>query len=169
MKPKTPSASLTIQTDIVLPSETNSLNHLFGGELLSRMDRAASIAARRHCNEIVVTASVNHVSFQKPIPQNSVVSIKAKVSRAFNTSVEVIIDVFVEDPENKMKDQANQGIYTFVAVDNHMKPVAVPPIIPESEEEKIRYDAALRRKELSLILAGKMKPQKAIALKAIFK
>lgn len=169
MKPKTPSASLTIQTDIVLPSETNSLNHLFGGELLSRMDRAASIAARRHCNEIVVTASVNHVSFQKPIPQNSVVSIKAKVSRAFNTSVEVIIDVFVEDPENKMKDQANQGIYTFVAVDNQMKPVAVPPIIPESEEEKIRYDAALRRKELSLILAGKMEPQKAIALKAIFK
>lgn len=168
MKPKTPSASLTIQTDIVLPSETNSLNHLFGGELLSRMDRAASIAARRHCNEIVVTASVNHVSFKKPIPQNSVVTVKAKVSRAFNTSVEVIIDVFVEDPENDLKHQANQGIYTFVAVDEQMRPVAVPAIIPETEEEQLRFDAALRRKELSLILAGKMKPEKAEALKAIF-
>jgi len=95
MKAKKPSTSYTLLTDIVLPSETNSLNHMFGGELLARMDRAASIAARRHCNQIVVTASVNQVSFDKPIPLDSVVSVSAKVSRAFKTSMEVVIDVFI--------------------------------------------------------------------------
>jgi len=169
MKSKHPSESYTVQTDIVLPSETNSLNHLFGGELLSRMDRAASIAARRHCNQIVVTASVNHVSFNKPIPLNSVVSVVAKVSRAFKTSMEVIIDVFIENPEKKNKQQANQGIYTFVAVDNDKNPIAVPPIIPETEEDKSRYDAALRRKQLSLVLSGRLLPNNATELKALFK
>lgn len=169
MKPKHPSDSYTIQTDIVLPSETNSLNHLFGGELLSRMDRAASIAARRHCNQIVVTASVNHVSFNQPIPINSVVSVVAKVSRAFKTSMEVIIDVFIENPETKSKQQANQGIYTFVAVDNDKKPIAVPPLIPETNEDKSRYEAALRRKQLSLVLSGRLQPDDATELKALFK
>jgi len=168
MKPKHPSASYTVQTDIVLPSETNSLNHLFGGELLSRMDRAASISARRHCNQIVVTASVNHVSFNKPIPISSVVSVVAKVSRAFKTSMEVIIDVFIENPEAGTKLQANQGIYTFVAVDNNTKPVEVPPIIPETEEEQSRFDAALRRKQLSLVLSGRLLAKEATELKAIF-
>lgn len=168
MKSKKPSESYTIQTDIILPSETNSLNHLFGGELLSRMDRTASIAARRHCNKIVVTASVNHVSFNKPIPQNGVVSVVAKVSRAFKTSMEVIIDVFIENPEEERKEQANQGIYTFVAVDNDMRPIAVPAITPETTEEHDRYNAALRRKQLSLVLAGRLQPKEATALKAIF-
>jgi len=168
MKSKKPSESYTIQTDIILPSETNSLNHLFGGELLSRMDRTASIAARRHCNKIVVTASVNHVSFNKPIPQNGVVSVVAKVSRAFKTSMEVIIDVFIENPEEERKEQANQGIYTFVAVDNNMRPIAVPAITPETKEEQDRYNAALRRKQLSLVLAGRLQPKEATALKAIF-
>lgn len=169
MKPKHPSESYTIQTDIVLPSETNSLNHLFGGELLSRMDRTASIAARRHCNQIVVTASVNHVSFNQPIPLNSVVSVVAKVSRAFNTSMEVIIDVFIENPETGNKQQANQGIYTFVAVDNDKKPVKVPELVPETKEEKLRHKAALRRKQLSLVLSGRLDPNDANELKAIFK
>ncbi len=169
MTPKKPSESYTVQTDMVLPNETNSLNHLFGGELLSRMDRAASISARRHCNQIVVTASVNHVSFNHPIPLNSVVSVIAKVSRAFKTSMEVIIDVFIEDPKNNTKKQANKGIYTFVAVDNNKKPIAVPEIIPETEEEKLRFEAALRRKQLSLVLAGRLNPSEASELKALFK
>lgn len=169
MKSKKPSSSYTVQTDIVLPSETNSLNHLFGGELLSRMDRAASIAARRHCEQIVVTASVNHVSFNAPIPLNSVVSVVAKVSRAFTTSMEVIIDVFIENPETGSKQQANQGIYTFVAVNNKKEPVGVPALVPETEEEKSRYKAALRRKQLSLVLSGRLHPSEASELKAIFK
>lgn len=168
MAPKHPSQSLTVLTDLVLPSETNHLHHLFGGELLARMDRAASISAQRHSRNISVTASVNHVAFTKAIVLGSVVTVEAKVSRAFKSSMEVYIDVWVEDRESGIKTKANEAIYTFVAVDNTGKPVTVPPIIPETKLEKQRYDGALRRKQLSLLLAGKMKPEEATELKALF-
>lgn len=168
MTPKHPSQSLTVLTDLVLPSETNHLHHLFGGELLARMDRAASISAQRHSRNISVTASVNHVAFTKAIVLGSVVTVEAKVSRAFKSSMEVYIDVWVEDRESGVKTKANEAIYTFVAVDNAGKPVEVPQIIPETELEKQRYDGALRRKQLSLLLAGKIKPEEATELKALF-
>jgi acyl-CoA hydrolase len=168
MKPKHPSESLTILTDLVLPSETNPLNNLFGGELLARMDRAASISARRHSRRITVTASVNHVAFNRAIPLGSVVTVEAKVSRAFNSSMEIYIDVWLEDRESGIKSKANEAIYTFVAVDETGNPVTVPQIEPETELEKARYDAALRRKQLSLVLAGKMNPHDASELKALF-
>ncbi|WP_100610437.1 acyl-CoA thioesterase [Confluentibacter lentus] len=168
MQAKTPEQSKTILTDVVLPGETNALNSLFGGELLARMDRAASISASRHCRSIVVTASVNHVAFSKPIPLGTVVTVEAKVSRAFKTSMEVYIDVWIEDRESGEKSKANEGIYTFVAVDDTGKPVEVPEIIPETTLEKQRFDAALRRKQLSLVLAGKMNPSDATELRALF-
>ena len=112
MQPKSPSESVTTITDIVLPGETNPLNNLFGGELLARMDRAASIAARRHSRRICVTASVNNVAFNKSIPLGSVVTIEAKVSRTFRTSLEVFIDVWIEDRESGEKIKANEAIYT---------------------------------------------------------
>jgi acyl-CoA hydrolase len=168
MESRTPSESKTILTDLVLPSETNPLNNLFGGELLARMDRAASIAARRHSRRIVVTASVNHVAFNKMIALGSVVTVEAKISRAFKTSMEIFIDVWTEDRESGICSKANEAIYTFVAVDEQGQPVPVPPVVPESDEEKERYDAALRRKQLSLVLAGKMKPNEATELKALF-
>ena len=168
MTAKHPSQSLTILTDLVLPSETNPLNNLFGGELLARMDRAASIAARRHSRRIVVTASVNHVAFNRAIPLGSVVTVEAKVSRAFTSSMEIFIDVWIEDRESGTKTKANEAIYTFVAVDETGRPVEVPAIIPETELEQQRFDAALRRKQLSLVLAGKLKPHEATELKALF-
>ena len=168
MQAKTPEESKTILTDLVLPSETNPLNNLFGGELLARMDRAASIAARRHSRRIVVTASVNHVAFNKAVPLGSVVTVEAKVSRAFKSSMEIYIDVWVEDRESGQRSKANEAIYTFVAVDETGAPVNVPPIEPETDLEKKRYEAALRRKQLSLVLAGKMKPGDATELKALF-
>ncbi len=168
MEPRHPAASRTILTDLVLPSETNPLNNLFGGELLARMDRAASIAAGRHSRRIVVTASVNHVAFNKAIPLGSVVTVEAKVSRAFTTSMEVIIDVWVEDRQSGDKTRANEAIYTFVAVNESGTPVKVPPIVPETELEIKRFEAALRRKQLSLVLAGKMKPDDATELKTLF-
>ena len=168
MEARTPSESKTILTDLVLPSETNPLNNLFGGELLARMDRAASIAARRHSRRIVVTASVNHVAFNKMIPLGSVVTVEAKISRAFKTSMEVYIDVWIEDRESGICSKANEAIYTFVAVDDQGQPVPVPQVVPESDQEKERYNAALRRKQLSLVLAGKMKPNEATELKALF-
>lgn len=168
MQPKTAKASKTIMTDLVLPSETNPINNLFGGELLARMDRAASIAARRHSRRIVVTASVNHVAFNRAIPLGSVVTVEAKVSRAFTTSMEVFLDVWIEDRESGNRDKANEAIYTFVAVDETGKPVTVPELIPETDLEKERFNAALRRKQLALVLAGKMKPHDATELKALF-
>ncbi len=168
MQAKFPSESLTILTDLVLPSETNPLNNLFGGELLARMDRAASIAARRHSRRITVTASVNHVAFNRAIPLGSVVTVEAKVSRSFKSSMEIFIDVWVEDRESGTRSKANEAIYTFVAVDDMGRPIEVPPIAPQTEEEKLRYEAALRRKQLSLLLAGKIQPEEATELKALF-
>ncbi|MBL4723925.1 MAG: acyl-CoA thioesterase [Lutibacter sp.] len=165
---KTPKESLTILTDIVLPGETNPLGNLFGGELLARMDRACSIAARRHSRRIVVTASVNHVAFSKAVPVGSVVTIEAKVTRAFKSSMEIYVDVWSEDRESQERSKVNEGIYTFVAVDNTGSPIAIPQIKPETDLEKERFEGALRRKQLSLILSGKMKPSEATELKAIF-
>ena len=168
MQSKFPSDSACIMTDLVLPGETNPLNNLFGGELLARMDRAASIAARRHSRRIVVTASVNHVAFNRAVPLGSVVTVEAKVSRTFRTSMEIFIDVWIEDRESGTKSKANEAIYTFVAVDETGIPVAVPTVEPQTELEKQRFEAALRRKQLSLVLAGKMKPSDATELKALF-
>ena len=168
MQAKYPKDSRTTMTDLVLPSETNPLNNLFGGELLARMDRAASIAARRHSRRIVVTASVNSVAFNKAIPLGSVVTVEAAVSRAFNTSMEIFIDVWVEDRESGRRSKANEAIYTFVAVDETGTPVQIPPLEPETDLEKERIAAALRRKQLSLVLAGKLKPAAATELKALF-
>ncbi|PKG52095.1 MULTISPECIES: acyl-CoA thioesterase [Olleya] len=168
MNARTAEHSRTVMTDLVLPSETNPLNNLFGGELLARMDRAASISARRHSRRIVVTASVNHVAFNKAVPLGSVVTVDAKVSRAFKSSMEIYIDVWVEDRESGNRSKANEAIYTFVAVDETGTPVAVPELIPETDLEKERYAAALRRKQLSLLLAGKIKPNDATELKALF-
>lgn len=168
MEAKHPIDSKTTMTDLVLPSETNPLNNLFGGELLARMDRAASIAARRHSRRIVVTASVNHVAFNRSVPLGSVVTVEAKVSRAFRTSMEVYIDVWIDDRESGETTKANEAIYTFVAVDETGNPVKIPAIVPESKEEQLRFEGALRRKQLSLVLAGKMKPNDATELKALF-
>lgn len=168
MQSKHPRESRTVMTDIVLPGETNILKNLFGGELLARMDRAASIAAGRHSGGITVTASVNHVAFTQAVPLGSVVTIEAAVSRAFSTSMEVFIDVWIEDRFSGTRSKANEGIYTFVALDDTGKAKKVPPLKPETELEKERYNAALRRKQLSLVLAGKMKPKEATELKALF-
>lgn len=168
MQGKNPKESLTVLTDLVLPSETNPLNNLFGGELLARMDRACSIAASRHSRRIVVTASVNHVHFKKSIPLGSVVTVEAKPTRAFNSSIEVFAEVWIEDRQTGSKTKANEGIYTFVAVNEYGQPVAVPPVVPETELEQERFDAALRRKQLSLVLSGRMQAQDATELKALF-
>ena len=168
MNSKFPEQSKTIQTDFVLPADTNSLNNLFGGELLARMDKVASIAAIKHSEQIVVTASINNVAFGEPVPNGSILTIEAKVSRAFNSSMEVFIDVWKQNKTDKKKVKVNEAIYTFVAVNKRGKPVKVPSITPQTDLEKTRYDAALRRRQLSLVLAGKMSPSEATELKAIF-
>ena len=164
MKSKLASETLSITTKVVLPNDTNTLGNLFGGQLLAWMDVIASVSAHRHSKRVVVTASVNHVSFQRPIKHASIVTLEAKVSRAFSSSMEIFVDVFVEDPVTGEREKCNEAIYTFVAVDQNGGPIQVP----ETEEEKIRYEGALRRKQLSLILAGKMKASEATELKKLF-
>ena len=168
MKANKASDTLAITTKIVLPNDTNTLGNLFGGQLLAWMDVIASVSAHRHSKRVVVTASVNNVSFQKPINHASIVTLEAKVSRAFNSSMEVFLDVFVEDPVTGKREKCNEAIYTFVPVDQNGNPIQVPDLIPETEEEKTRYEGALRRKQLALILAGKMKPSEATELKKLF-
>lgn len=168
MKAKTAKESLVTTTRIVLPNETNTLGNLFGGELLAWMDNAAAISATRHCGRVVVTASVNNVSFDKPIRLGDIVTVEAKVSRAFTSSMEIYLDVFVEHFSTGKRMKCNEAIYTFVAVDQYGSPIEVPQLKPESEEEIRRFNGALRRRQLSLILAGKMKPQEATELKALF-
>jgi acyl-CoA hydrolase len=168
MIPRTAKETLAITTKVVLPNDTNTLGNLFGGQLLAWMDVIASVSAHRHCRRVVVTASVNNVSFKEPILHSSILTLEAKVSRAFNSSMEIFVDVFVEDPVTGKKRKSNEAIYTFVAVDQNGGPIQVPELIPESKEEKGRFEGALRRKQLSLILAGKMKPQEATELKKLF-
>lgn len=168
MKAKTPSESKAVMTEIVLPNDTNTLGNLMGGRLLHWMDIAAAIAAHRHSRRIVVTASVNNVSFGQPIKLGDIVTLEAKVSRAFNSSMEIFIDVFVEDHRSGKQIKCNSAIYTFVAVDQMGHPIEIPGITPETPEEKERFDGALRRRQLSLILAGKMKPEEATELRALF-
>ena len=166
MKAKTVAASRSVSTDLVLPNETNHYGNMFGGELLARMDRVGTIAAVRHSGCVVVTAAVNSVSFNKIIPQGSMVTIEASLSRAFTSSMEVYIDVWVEDCGERIK--SNEAIYTFVALNAEGKPVAVPEVIPETPLEKERYEGALRRKQLSLVLAGRIKPHDATELQVLF-
>jgi acyl-CoA hydrolase len=168
MKKINASDTLSITTKVVLPNDTNTLGHLFGGQLLAWMDLIASVSAHRHSKRVVVTAAVNNVSFQKPINHASIVTLESKVSRAFNSSMEVFVDVFVEDNLTGKREKCNEAIYTFVAVDQHGGPIQVPELIPETDEEKERFAGALRRKQLSLILAGKMKPSEATELRKLF-
>jgi len=168
MKAKKAIETLAITTHVVLPNDTNTQGNLFGGQLLAWMDVIASVSAHRHCKRVVVTASVNNVSFQKPIQHASILTLEAKVSRAFSSSMEIFVDVFVEDQVTGIKEKCNEAIYTFVAVDQNGGPIQVPELIPESEDEVKRFEGALRRKQLSLILAGKLDPKKATELKKLF-
>jgi acyl-CoA hydrolase len=168
MEGKTPKESHTIMNELVLPNDTNTLNNLMGGRLLHWMDIAAAISAQKHCNRIVVTASVDNVSFKHSIKLGDVVTIEAKVSRAFTTSVEVRLDVWAQNIPSGTSVKSNEAYYTFVALDENGNTIKVPELIPDTIEDIILYDGALRRRQLRLILAGKMKPDDATELKALF-
>ncbi|MEM9050556.1 MAG: acyl-CoA thioesterase [Bacteroidota bacterium] len=153
---------------IILPNDTNTLGNLMGGQLLNWMDIGAAISAQRHCRRVVVTAAVNNVSFNKAIKLGDVLTIESKVSRSFGSSMEVFLDVYVENHRTGKRTKCNEAIYTFVAVDQVGHPIQVPDLIPETELEKERYEGALRRRQLGLILANKMDPKDATELKALF-
>jgi acyl-CoA hydrolase len=165
---KKPTESAVTMTELVLPNDTNTFGNLMGGRLMYWMDIAAALAAMKHCGEPVVTASVDNISFENPIKLGNVVHIEARVSRSFNTSMEVFMKVWGEDALRQNKYKSNEAYYTFVALDQFGKPHSVPALVPESDEDKKLFEGALRRRQLRLILGGKMKPDDATELKALF-
>src|SRR5450631_1187359 len=165
---KTPSDSKIIMTEIVLPNDTNVFGNLMGGRLLYWMDIAAALCAGKHCNTPVVTVSVDNISFLNPLKLGNAVHIHASISRAFTSSMEIHLQVWGEDYMAQKKDESNEAYYTFVALDMDRRPTAVPAVQPETEDEKKLFDGALRRRQLRLILGGKMKPQDAEELRALF-
>ena len=165
---KTPKESSVIMTELVLPNDTNVFGNLMGGRLMYWMDIAAALAALKHCAMPTVTASVDNISFENPIKLGNVVHIEANVSRTFTTSMEIHISVWGEDALLQHRYKSNEAYYTFVALDLSGKPSKVPQVAPETEGEKRLYDGALRRRQLRLILGGKMKPGDATELKALF-
>lgn len=165
---KKPHDSLVVMTELVLPNDTNVFGNLMGGRLMYWMDIAAALSALKHCASPTVTASVDNISFENPIKLGNAVHIEANVSRAFNTSMEVHIRVWGEDAIAQYRYKSNEAYYTFVALNPDGKPKRVPEVIPQSEDEQKLYDGALRRRQLRLILGGKMKPGDATELKALF-
>jgi acyl-CoA hydrolase len=160
--------SLVVMTELVLPNDTNTFGNLMGGRLMYWMDIAAALAAMKHCGAPVVTASVDNISFESPVKLGNVVHIEAKLTRVFKTSMEVHLTVWGEDAIQQYKYKSNEAYYTFVSLDPNGKPRPVNQLVPETESEKKLFDGALRRRQLRLILGGKMKPQDAVELKALF-
>jgi len=168
MTSKKPSESVTVMSELVLPNDTNTLGNLMGGRLMHWMDIAAAVAAMKHCNCPVVTANADNISFENPIQLGNVLTIEAKVTRAFKTSMELYLRVYGHDLQKQYKYLSNEAYMTFVALDPKGKPTLVPSLEPETELEQKMFDGALRRRQLRLILAGKMKPQEADELKKLF-
>lgn len=151
-----------------MPNDTNPLHNLMGGRMMHWMDVVAAISASRHSNAVVVTASVDNVSFGESIKLGNVVTLEAQVTRAFRTSMEVHINVWAEDiPANK-RVKSNEAFFTFVALSAAGLPLEAPEAVPATAEDQRLYDGALRRRQLRLVLAGRMKPHEAVELKSIF-
>ena len=155
-------------SEMVLPNHTNNLDTLFGGKLMYWMDMAAAICANKNTKKISVTASVDNITFKSPIFKGDIVTITAFITRVFNTSMEIFIEVSSQNSESQKSVISNSAFFTFVTLNEKRKPVKSIEVKPNSEEEKKLFDGALRRRQLRLILAGKMKPEEADELKSIF-
>jgi len=157
------SETFSVMNELVLPNDTNTFGNLMGGRLMYWMDIAA-----RHCNAPVVTASVDNISFKNPIKLGHYVRIEAYVTRAFSTSMEIHLKVWGEDTLHQFKYESNEAYFTFVGLDPNGNPRAVPGVEPETDDERTLYEGALRRRQLRLVLGGKMKAGDATELKALF-
>ena len=168
-KTKKVSESYTVYTELVMPNDTNPLGNLMGGHLMRWMDIAAGICAAKHSEAHCVTASVDHVSFHQPIHVGDVVTMNARVTRAFNTSVEIFVEVFANDIKGGNARKSNHAYFTFVALDEDKKtPIPIPKVLALTDEEQKLYEAASRRRELRLILSGRIKPSEALEIKEFF-
>jgi acyl-CoA hydrolase len=169
LEPKKVSDSHTVMTEMIMPNDTNPMGNLMGGYLMRWMDIVAAICAGRHCEAHVVTAAVDNISFQKPIRLGEVITLKASVTRAFNSSVEIYVEVFANDVKGQNPRRCNHAYFTFVALDDDRKvPVDIPPVLPLSSEEQTLYESAARRREIRLILSGRIKAKDATEVRKFF-
>ena len=148
LRPRAVRESQSEMVQIVLPNDANPLGALLGGTLMHWIDLAAALAAHRHSHSYVVTASIDHLDFQVPVRVGEVVILRSSVNRAFNTSMEVGVQVLVENYIAGTLSQVSSAYLTFVAVDRQGHRHPVPPVIPETEDQKRRYEDATRRREL---------------------
>ncbi len=169
IKDKTVSDSKTIMTEMIMPNDTNPLGNLMGGNLMRWMDIAAGVCAAKHAEAHVVTAAVDHVSFDLPIKLGNVITITAQITRAFNSSMEVYVEVQVAEITGANPRKSNHAYFSFVALnESNLKPTKVHKISPQNKIEWDRYNAATRRRELRLVLSGRLKPEEAKEIKEIF-
>jgi acyl-CoA hydrolase len=147
MKSRPVRESQSEMAEVVLPNDTNPLGALLGGRLMHWIDVAGALAAHRHSKSYVVTASIDHLDFLTPVHVGDLVILRSTVNRAFNTSMEIGVKVFVENYITGENRVVSTAYLTFVAVDRHGRRRAVPQVIPETEEEKRRYEDAGRRRE----------------------
>ena len=169
IKSKKVSESQTVMTEMIMPNDTNPMGNLMGGYLMRWMDIVAAICAGKHCEAHVVTAAVDHISFQNPIRLGDVITLEARVTRAFNTSVEIYVEVFANDIKGRNPRRCNHAYFTFVAMDDEKKsPIQVPLVLPLSSDEQNLYESAARRREIRLILSGRIKAKDATEVRKFF-
>ena len=137
-------------SELALPNDANGLGNLLGGKLMQLVDIAGAIAAARHCREFVVTASFDHMDFREPIAIGELIVLRAAVNRAFHTSMEVGVKVHAEDLRSAKKRHVASAYLTFVAVGRDQRPKPVSGAVPETEEEKRRYEQAGERRQYRL-------------------
>lgn len=169
LAPKKVIESRTVMTELIMPNDTNPMGNLMGGYLMRWMDIASAICAGKHCEAHVVTAAVDHISFQSPILLGDVITLEARITRAFHSSVEVYVEVFANDIKGQNPRRCNHAYFTFVALDEKKKnPIAVPPLLALSSEEQQLYESAARRRELRLILSGRIQAKDAKEVRKFF-
>jgi acyl-CoA hydrolase len=155
-KAKRVAESKSVMTEMVMPNDANPMGNLMGGNLLRWMDIISSICAGKHCENQVVTVSVDNVAFKKPIHVGDIVTIEAMVTRSFNTSVEVYVEVYAADIKGHNYRRCNHAYYTFVALSTpEGKPISVPTVIPLTDNENKLFDSAPQRREMRLLLGGR--------------
>ena len=147
MEAKTPASSAVIKTEVVFPNDTNPLSILLGGRLVEWMDVAAAVCAQNHAGRICVTASIDNVSFEHPAKVGDVVFIRAAITRAFTTSMEIIVEAKAKNVFEAEQKLISTAYFTFVALDENALASRVPPVAPETGEERELYNAALERKQ----------------------
>jgi acyl-CoA hydrolase len=154
-KGKTVSESQTEMVEVVLPNDANPLGNILGGTVMHLIDIAGAIAAHRHARSIVVTASVDNLDFLHPIRVGQLILLRARVTRAFRTSMEVEVKVHLEDFLTGERRQTSSAFVTYVALDQDGRPRDVPPLVPRTAEEKRRYREALARRRHRLVQAAR--------------